>query len=211
MSLSTFYTLPKHWVKRPAVYFQCFVVTSQETAFSVLPLSADSVSSFLVFLCGRRRMMLAPCTPPHGGNFPFQASAAWLTMHRRAQHHKDNFSWKWDEQMGSCGGHQVHSNKRYLQFLAKTVKSYCLLSTKQTPKPFSVILNFGNGIRAFTETAVSCAVLVIYINFLADVMRHIVLMWGHSGYRKLCQSEVITCILLCPGGIAKIWLHQPRL
>lgn len=86
-----------------------------------------------------------------------------------------------------------------------------MLPLKKNPKPLAGILNFGNRIQASTEIAVSIAGLVIYINFLAGVMRHRVLTRGHSGRRKSCQSEVITCILSCPGGITKIWLHQPRL
>lgn len=147
---------------------------------------------------------------------PLQTRTGWLTMLQRAQHQKDSLlAGRWYEQMVCCSGHQVQNNKRYLQLLAKTVKFYSLLNValkkNKLPKTSSVVLNFGNWIQASTEMAISFTGLVMYINFLAGVMRHIVVMQGHSGHRKLCQSEVITCILSCPGGIAKIWLHHPGL
>lgn len=58
---------------------------------------------------------------------------------------------------------------------------------------------------------VSFTGLVMHINFLAGVMRHRFVMQGHSGHGKWCQSEAKTCILPCPGGIAKIWPYQPGL
>lgn len=189
----------------------------QELSYLVLSFSAGWISwlCFLMLLCARKRCALKFIG--ERGLHPLQTSMRWLTMLQRAQRQKGSLlGGRWDEQMACCGGHQVQNNKRHLQFMAKTIKFYSLLNValkkkKQTPKTSSVVLNFGNWIEASTEMAISCTGLVMYINFLADVMRHIVVMQGHSGHRKLCQSEVITCILSCPGGIAKIWLHQPRL